>query len=301
MENYIKFNKIGEGSYGKVYKGLNKFNNELVAIKKIRFHNDDEGYASFALREISLLLEIKHPNIVTLVDMVPKINKLYLIFEYMLIDLKKYLKLLLEDEFISQSLLRSYLYQISSAVDYLHRSRIMHRDIKPRNMLIDDKGVLKVADLGMARVYKNTPHKYSPKISTLYYKAPELLLGQETYDCSVDIWAIGCTFAEMATKNVLFKGSSHINQILVIFRTLGAPTEDIWPGVTTLPHFLSEWEVESTIELTSLSGNINDQGIDLIKKMITYNPASRILAKDILKHQYFDGFNPEALYYYTES
>ncbi|XP_037943491.1 cyclin-dependent kinase 1-like [Teleopsis dalmanni] len=107
---------------------------------------------------------------------------------------------------------------------------------------------------------------------------------------------IGNNIGNICDAGSISTDSSSSNQ-----KTLGAPTEDMWPGVTTLPHFLSEWEVESSTELTSLSGNINDQGIDLIKKMIAYNPASRILAKDILKHQYFDGFNPEALYYYTES
>ncbi|CAD7079293.1 unnamed protein product [Hermetia illucens] len=291
MEDFQKIEKIGEGTYGVVYKGLNKKTGQIVAMKKIRLESEDEGIPSTAIREISLLRELRHPNIVCLEDVLMEENRLYLIFEFLSMDLKKYMDSLPSEKVMDPELVRSYLYQITNAILFCHRRRVLHRDLKPQNLLINKEGVIKVADFGLGRSFGIPVRMYTHEIVTLWYRAPEVLLGTQRYSCPVDIWSIGCIFAEMATRKPLFQGDSEIDQLFRMFRILRTPTEEIWPGVTSLQDYKATFPCWTQNQLHNQVENLNEAGLDLLQKMLTYDPVHRISAKQALEHPYFDGFD----------
>ncbi|GFQ74667.1 cyclin-dependent kinase 1, partial [Trichonephila clavata] len=295
MEDYIKVEKIGEGTYGVVYKGKHKKTGRIVALKKIRIENEDEGVPSTALREISTLKELKHPNIVGLLDVLMQESRLYLVFEFLSMDLKKYLDSIPNGQFMEKALVKSYLYQIIDGILYCHRRRILHRDLKPQNLLIDQKGAIKIADFGLARAFGVPVRVYTHEVVTLWYRAPEVLLGSPRYSTPVDVWSVGCIFAEMANKSPLFRGDSEIDQLYRIFRTLGTPNEDIWPGVTELPDFKTSFPNWKQNSLQVLSTRLGTDGHSLLADMLIYNPGKRISALDALKHEYFDDFDKNSL------
>ncbi|CAL1281969.1 unnamed protein product [Larinioides sclopetarius] len=295
MEDYIKVEKIGEGTYGVVYKGKHKKTGRIVALKKIRIENEDEGVPSTALREISSLKELKHPNIVGLLEVVMQESRLYLVFEFLSMDLKKYLDSIPDGQFMERPLVKSYLYQILDGILYCHRRRIIHRDLKPQNLLIDQQGAIKIADFGLARAFGIPVRVYTHEVVTLWYRAPEVLLGSPRYSTPIDIWSIGCIFAEMANKAPLFRGDSEIDQLYRIFRTLGTPNDDIWPGVTELPDYKTTFPNWRQNSLAVLSSRLGTDGHSLLADMLIYNPGKRISALDALKHEYFDDFDKNSL------
>ena len=174
LEKYLRLDKVGEGTYGVVYKCQNKETNELVALKKVRLENEDEGIPSTSIREISILKQLHHPYIVNLLDLIHGEKKLYLVFEFMDHDLKKYLDL--NGGPLPPQLVKSYLYQICLAIKYCHSRRILHRDLKPQNLLIDKNGVIKLGDFGLARAFGIPIKTLTHEILTLWYRAPEILL-----------------------------------------------------------------------------------------------------------------------------
>ena len=208
-------------------------------------------------------------------------------FEYLNQDLKK----LLDQTNTSNggglepSLVKSYLWQLLQGISHCHAHRVLHRDLKPQNLLIDAKGHIKLADFGLARSISLPIRTYTHEVVTLWYRAPEILMGSPLYGPPVDIWSIGCIFVEMATKRALFPGDSEIDQLFRIFRTLGTPNETIWPGVSILPDFKSsfpQWQRQD------LSRHMSDpQGLDLLNLLLTYDPTQRISAKKALNHPYF--------------
>lgn len=268
MERYQKLEKIGEGTYGVVYKAKDRITNDIVALKKIRLEAEDEGIPSTAIREISLLKELQHPNIVRLYDVVHTERKLTLVFEYLDQDLKKYLDVC--ESGLEISILKSFLYQLLNGVAYCHDHRVLHRDLKPQNLLINREGELKLADFGLARAFGIPVRSYTHEVVTLWYRAPDVLMGSRKYSTPVDIWSIGCIFAgqwwpralgwalcdpltfmvdfvnaEMANGRPLFAGTSETDQLDRIFRHLGTPTEALYPGIVELPEYqkvkVSEW------------------------------------------------------------
>ncbi|XP_038678188.1 cyclin-dependent kinase 1 [Scyliorhinus canicula] len=294
MDDYVKIEKIGEGTYGVVYKGRHKTTQQIVAMKKIRLESEEEGVPSTAIREISLLKELQHPNIVCLQDVLMQDARLYLIFEFLSMDLKKYLDSLPTRQMMEQMLVKSYLYQITQGIAFCHARRVLHRDLKPQNLLIDSKGVIKLADFGLARAFGVPVRVYTHEVVTLWYRAPEVLLGSARYSTPVDIWSIGTIFAEMATKRPLFHGDSEIDQLFRIFRTLGTPNNDIWPEVETLPDYKNtfpKWKAGSLSQVK----NIDVNGLDLLAKTLIYDPARRISAKGVLRHPYFDDLDKSNL------
>ena len=215
---FEKCENIGSGAYGVVYKGINKETNEVIAIKRIKTELESEGVPSTALREISILRELKHPNIVELKDVVCAENKLYLLFEYLDIDLKKYLESLNENVMLEPERIKSFLFQILEAIAYCHSKKIIHRDVKPQNLLLDQYGKIKLADFGLARAFSIPIRPYTKEVLTLWYRAPEILLGSVEYSTPVDIWSIGCIFAELYLKRPLFQGEYEMDQVMKIFR-----------------------------------------------------------------------------------
>ena len=232
LEKYEKIEKVGEGTYGVVYKCLIKGTDDIIALKKIRLENEDEGIPSTSIREISFLKQLRHPNIVYLMDLIHGEKKLYLVFEFMEHDLKKFLDM--NSAPLPPDLVKNYLYQILIAINFCHSKRILHRDLKPQNLLIDKNGIIKLADFGLARSFGIPIKTLTHEILTLWYRAPEILLGQKEYSTPVDIWSIGLIFYEMAHKRPLFSGDCEIDQIFKIFQMFGTPNENTWPGVTKL-------------------------------------------------------------------
>lgn len=293
-ENYEKIEKVGEGTYGVVYKARHKKSNMIVALKKIKLDNEDEGVPSTAMREISILKELRHPNIVFLRDVDLSETCLYLVFEFLSMDLKHYLDEIPDNEFIDKMLLKSYLYQILQALLFCHKRRVIHRDLKPQNLLIDSNGVIKLADFGLARAFIIPVRAYTHEVVTLWYRAPEVLLGCQRYATPVDMWSVGCIFAEMATKRPLFHGDSEIDQLLRIFRTMGTPSEETWPGVTSLKAYKPTFPCWKRNVCRALVPQLDDVGLDLLEKMLIYDPHKRLNAKSAVLHPYFDDLDKSA-------
>ena len=286
LEKFIKVEKVGEGTYGVVYKCKVKDTEKFVALKKVRLENEDEGIPSTSIREISILKQLRHPNIVNLEDLIHGEKKLYLVFEYMDHDLKKFLDI--NNGPLTPELVKSYLFQILIAINFCHSKRILHRDLKPQNLLIDKDGIIKVADFGLARSFGVPIKTLTHEILTLWYRAPEILLGQKEYSTPVDMWSIGLIFYEMAHRKPLFAGDCEIDQIFKIFQMFGTPNEKTWPGVTKLPEFKLTFPQFKGKGINAYNRNIDNVGLDLLSKMIQLDPSKRISAKQALQHPYFN-------------
>ncbi|ESW31019.1 hypothetical protein PHAVU_002G202100 [Phaseolus vulgaris] len=287
MEQYEKVEKIGEGTYGVVYKARDRVTNETIALKKIRLEQEDEGVPSTAIREISLLKEMQHRNIVRLQDVVHSEKRLYLVFEYLDLDLKKHMDS--SPEFAKDlRQVKMFLYQILCGIAYCHSHRVLHRDLKPQNLLIDrSTNSLKLADFGLARAFGIPVRTFTHEVVTLWYRAPEILLGSPRYSTPVDIWSVGCIFAEMVNQRPLFPGDSEIDELFKIFRILGTPNEDTWPGVTSLPDFKSAFPKWQPKDLKTVVPNLEPAGLDLLSRMLHLDPSKRITARSALEHEYF--------------
>lgn len=292
MENYQKVEKVGEGTYGIVYKARDLTTGRIVALKKIRLEPDEEGIPSTAMREISLLKELSsHPNVVYLYDAVYQKNKLYLVFEFVEQDLKRCLEKLPARMEVFQ--VKSYLYQLLAGIAFCHANRVLHRDLKPQNLLIDQYGNLKLGDFGLAREYGVPLRRYTHEVVTLWYRAPEVLLGTKHYSTPVDSWSIGCIFAEMVNKQPLFPGDSEIDELFRIFRVLGTPNETQWPGVSTLPDYKTSFPQWRPQPLSKVVPQLDCVGVDLLSRLLAYDPSSRISARAAMAHPWFADLHPQ--------
>ena len=289
LEKYTKVEKVGEGTYGVVYKCKVKNSSDYVALKKIRLENEDEGIPSTSIREISILKQLPHPNIVSLMDLIHGDKKLYLVFEFMDHDLKKFLDI--NGGPLTPELVKSYLFQILLAIKYCHSKRILHRDLKPQNLLKDKNGIIKVGDFGLARSFGVPIKTLTHEILTLWYRAPEILLGQKEYGTPVDIWSIGLIFYEMAHRKPLFAGDCEIDQLFKIFQMFGTPNEKTWPGITKLPEFKWTFPQFRAKGIQAYNKNIDSVGLDLLSKMVQPDPSKRISAKQAFMHPYFSDLN----------
>lgn len=280
-------NFVSAWTAGIVYKAKDRVTGEIVALKKIRLEAEDEGIPSTAIREISLLKELQHPNIVRLFDVVHTERKLTLVFEFLDQDLKKYLDIC--DSGLDLPILTSFLYQLLNGIAHCHHHRILHRDLKPPNLLINREGQLKLADFGLARAFGIPVRSYTHEVVTLWYRAPDVLLGSRKYSTPVDIWSVGCIFAEMANGRPLVAGTSESDQLDRIFRLLGTPTLQDYPGIVQLPDYSPDLPPYPPPRggLASLVPTLPPDGVDLLCAMLQYDPARRITAQAALEHPFF--------------
>eukprot|EP00794_Sanderia_malayensis_P006151 gene6151-6857_t len=291
LETYTKLDKLGEGTYATVFKGKSRLTDTIVALKEIRLEHE-EGAPCTAIREISLLKDLKHANIVTLHDTVHTAKSMMLVFEYLEKDLKSYM-----DEcngILSLLNVKLFLFQLLRGLKYCHKRKILHRDLKPQNLLINQKGELKLADFGLARA-KSVPTKtYSNEVVTLWYRPPDVLLGSTEYDASIDMWGVGCIFYEMVSGRPMFPGSTAENELILIFKMLGTPNEVSWPGITSNIDFVSgRFPVYRPEQLHNYIPRMENDGLSLLKKFITYEPSLRSTACEAMLHSYFSPLGPK--------
>ncbi|KAE8357384.1 kinase-like domain-containing protein [Aspergillus caelatus] len=285
--SFQQLEKLGEGTYATVFKGRNNQTGELVALKEIHL-DTEEGTPSTAIREISLMKELQHENILSLYDVVHTENKLMLVFEYMDKDLKRYMDTHGNRGQLEPNIIKSFVYQLLRGVAHCHENRILHRDLKPQNLLINTKGQLKLADFGLARAFGIPVNTFSNEVVTLWYRAPDVLLGSRSYNTSIDIWSIGCILAEMYTGRPLFPGTTNEDQLLKIFRVMGTPSEISWPGISKFPEYKPDFPVYATQDLRQVVSRIDHLGVDLLRRMLQLRPEMRISAASALKHSWFN-------------
>lgn len=293
---FKKIEKVGSGTYGDVYRGIYKLPNknpEEIAIKKMKIDLENEGIPSTTLREITILRELDHPNIIKLKDVILEQNQLFLLFDFMDFDLKKYLEDL-NDKELDEETIKYLIFQIIYGVAYCHSKKIIHRDLKPQNILLDKEGNnLKIADFGLARAFSIPIRPYTKEVLTLWYRAPELLLGVHEYSTQVDIWSIGCIFAELFLKRPLFKGDVEIEQIYKIFGVLGTPNDSVWPDFSSLPYYSAKFPKFKAADLSKIIPKLSNSGLHLLKLMLEFDPNKRISAKQALQHPYFNSLKIE--------
>ncbi|KDO31519.1 CMGC/CDK/CRK7 protein kinase [Saprolegnia parasitica CBS 223.65] len=298
IENYTIIDKVGSGTYGEVYKCQHKITKDIVALKKLRQEVEKNGFPITSIREMRILKQLKHPNIVELKEIVskqeaPKDGKkppLYFAFEYMEHDLSGLLNHEKVPRF-TRTQVQCYMRQLLTGVAFMHGHKIMHRDIKASNLLLNNEGMLKIADFGLSRFWNEVNAKggrYTNKVVTLWYRPPELLMGSQSYDYSIDIWSVGCIFAELLLGRAPMQGRNELEQLQCIYGLVGVPTKDNWPNYDKLPNANVFTPDAKHVHL--LSDRFKDHPpatVDLLAKMLTLDPAKRITALDALDHDYF--------------
>ncbi|CAG7833405.1 unnamed protein product [Allacma fusca] len=298
---YEKLSKIGQGTFGEVFKARHKKSKRMVALKKVLMDNEKEGFPITALREIKILQLLKHENVVNLLEICrTKANgsnryrsTFYLVFDFADHDLAG----LLSNVNVKFSLgeIKRVIQQLLNGLFYIHTNKILHRDMKAANVLITKAGVLKLADFGLARAFsinrdRSQPNRYTNRVVTLWYRPPELLLGERNYGPAVDMWGAGCIMAEMWTRSPIMQGSTEQQQITLISQLCGSITPDVWSGVENL-------ELYNKLDLPKgqkrkvkdrLKFYVKDPfACDLLDKLLTLDPSKRVDADTALEHDFF--------------
>jgi cyclin-dependent kinase 17 len=295
LETYKKMFDLGEGTYATVYLGESLLTGKLVALKEIRLEHE-EGAPCTAIREVSLLRNLKHANVVTLHDIIYTDRILTLVFEYVEHDLRDYMEEV--DTTIHLNNVKLFLVQLLRGLSYCHQRRVLHRDLKPQNLLISNNGELKLADFGLARAQSVPTKTYSNEVVTLWYRPPDVLLGSKEYSSHIDMWGVGCILFEMLTRKAMFPGSTTDEQLNLIFQTLGPPTHEKASSLFESPNFKQLNFRPSNSKpkpLTKLSPRIDGQSADLLDKFLKYEGRERISAADAMHHQYLSNF-PSAIF-----
>ncbi|XP_025833833.1 cyclin-dependent kinase-like 1 [Agrilus planipennis] len=290
MERYEKISKLGEGSYGVVYKCKNRDTGEIVAIKKFVESEDDPLIRKIALREIRLLKNLKHPNLVNLLEVFRRKRRLHLVFEFcdktVLNELERY------PRGLPEQLTQQITWQTLLAVNYCHQHNCIHRDIKPENILMTSAGIVKLCDFGFARML-NPEENYTDYVATRWYRAPELLVGDTQYGTAVDVWAIGCLLAELIKGEALWPGKSDVDQLYLIRCTIGDllprhmyafKNNEFFQGIT-LPTPQQMYPLEIKLPMC------NSIALDFIKRCLDKDPEKRWSCQQLLEHSYFENFH----------
>lgn len=290
---YAIVSQVGEGTFGKVYKARNVITNVHVALKRIRMEAEKDGFPVTAMREIKLLQSLRHQNVVRLYEMMVSNGSVYMVFEYMDHDLTGVLS---QTQFsFSEANLKSLCSQMLAGLAYLHRKGVIHRDIKGSNILINNRGELKLADFGLARFYqKRRRSDYTNRVITLWYRPPELLFGATVYGPEVDMWSAGCIMLELFTKKPVFQGNDEIHQLDVIYRILGTPSTERWQGLTALPWYelVKPKDVIHGHFRELFSRWLSPAALDLAERLLAYDPTQRVTALEALEAPYFKEEQP---------
>lgn len=286
--NYVQLEKLGEGTYATVYKGRSRTTNEIVALKEIHL-DAEEGTPSTAIREISLMKELNHKHIVRLHDVIHTETKLVLIFEFCEQDLKKYMDTHGDRGALPPNVTRTFMNHLLQGINFCHKNRVLHRDLKPQNLLINRKMELKLGDFGLARAFGVPVNTFSNEVVTLWYRAPDVLLGSRTYSTSIDIWSCGCIFAEMITGVPLFRGRDNQDQLLHIMRIVGTPDDRTLRKIATeSPEIqLKPYPRYPKIPFSQVIPKASPLAIDLLEALLQFDPSKRITAEEALRHPYF--------------
>ncbi|XP_054480014.1 cyclin-dependent kinase 15 [Anoplopoma fimbria] len=297
-QSYLSLEKLGEGAYASVYKGISRINGQLVALKEIRMKTE-EGVPFTAIREASLLKGLKHANIVVLHDIIHTRESLTFVFEYVQTDLDQYLSQ--HPGGLHSHNVRLFMFQLLRALCFIHSRRILHRDLKPQNLLISYLGELKMADFGLARSKSIPSQTFSSEVVTLWYRPPDVLLGSTGYSTALDIWGAGCIFVEMLHGAPAFPGViDEFEQLQKIWTVLGVPSEDSWPGVSLLPNYKPDRfllsEPKKFRKVWKRLDQLPYKTEDLVQRMLKLLPADRISAQDSLQHPYFSTLPPPIMH-----
>ncbi|XP_052180679.1 cyclin-dependent kinase G-2-like isoform X2 [Diospyros lotus] len=291
---YEKLSRINEGTYGVVYKARDKKTDQVVALKKVKMETKGDGFPLSSLREISILLSLHHPSLVDFKEVVMDSHQdVFIVMDYMEHDLKGLMGTMKQP--FSEKEVKCLMLQLLEGVKYLHDNWVLHRDLKTSNILLNNSGKLKICDFGMSRQYGSPLRTYTPLVVTLWYRAPELLLGAKPYSTAVDMWSVGCIMAELLAKHPLFNGKTELDQLDKIFRIIGVPNETNWPGFSELPgakvKFVNQLRntLRETFPAISFKGSpvLSERGFDLLSRLLTCDPEQRITAEAALKHSWF--------------
>lgn len=287
---FEKLEKIGQGTYSNVFRAVETETGRIVALKKVRFDNFEPESVKFMAREILILRRLNHPNIIKLEGLITsKLScNIQLVFEYMEHDLTGLLSS--PDIKFTTPQIKCYMKQLLSGLDHCHSRGVMHRDIKGSNLLLSNEGILKVADFGLANFSNSSGHKKKPltsRVVTLWYRPPELLLGATDYGASVDLWSVGCVFAELLLGKPILRGRTEVEQLHKIFKLCGSPPEDYWKK-SKLPHamlFKPQQTYDSCLRETLK--DLSETEINLIETLLSIDPHKRGTASSALVSQYF--------------
>lgn len=296
VDKYEKLAKIGQGTFGEVFKARCKQDkNKIVALKKVLMENEKEGFPITALREIRILQLLNHENIVNLIEICRQYNRhkttFYLVFDFCEHDLAG----LLSNINVKFSLgdIKKVMQQMFEGLFFIHNNKIIHRDMKAANILITRQGILKLADFGLARAIsinkQGQANRYTNRVVTLWYRPPELLLGERNYGSAVDMWGAGCIMAEMWTRVPILQGNTEQHQITLIAQLCGNITPDVWEGVDKL-------ELYHKMEIPKGKRRVKERlrhylkdpyACDLIDKLLSLDPSKRLNADESLNHDFF--------------
>ncbi|KAF8862804.1 Pkinase-domain-containing protein [Acephala macrosclerotiorum] len=287
---YVKGKKLGEGTYANVYLGhLRDDPSKFVAIKKIKIQKEyTEGMAPDAIRELKHLQELSHPNIISLLSVFSsKDQNLNLVLEFLpLGDLEMLIKDVSGIRYGAADI-KAWMGMLSRAIWFCHANFVLHRDIKPNNLLISSTGEIKLADFGLARSFSDPYRMMTSNVITRWYRPPELLFGAKHYSGAVDIWSVGLVFAELVLRTPYIAGDTEVHQINLICQAIGTPAEDNWPGVSQLPEYTVPDQiipVRQKDHYLATFGTAGHEGVDLLMKMLVLDPRKRITADEALRH-----------------
>ncbi|KAK2935730.1 hypothetical protein FoTM2_003673 [Fusarium oxysporum f. sp. vasinfectum] len=287
---------VGSGTYGKVFKGLNVYTKGMVALKRIRMEGERDGFPVTAIREIKLLQSLRHVNIVNLQEVMVEKNDCFMVFEYLSHDLTG---LLNHPTFKLETAQKKDLAkQMFEGLDYLHTRGVLHRDIKAANILVSNEGVLKIADFGLARFYaKRHQLDYTNRVITIWYRSPELLLGETKYTAAVDVWSAACVMVEIFDRNAIFPGDgTELSQLEKIYNVMGTPNLKDWPNLIDMAWFelLRPTVKRRNVFAEKYRDKMSPAAFDLLSAMFHYDPAKRPSAAQVLQHAYFTEEAPAA-------
>ncbi|KAI1006997.1 Cyclin-dependent kinase [Podosphaera aphanis] len=294
VEEFEKLNDIEEGSYGWVSRAKDTSTGEIVVLKRLKKDIANEGVPVTGLREIQTLRDCDHPNILNLREVVvgedtSKIENVFLVLDFLEHDLKTLLGDMSEPFLNSE--VKTLLLQLVSGVAYLHANWILHRDLKTSNLLLNNRGVLKIADFGMARYFGDPPPHMTQLVVTLWYRAPELLLGERCYGTAIDLWSVGCIFGELLTKEPLLQGKNEVDELSKIFELCGTPSNESWPGFKRLSNArylrLPQNPISQGSVLRAKFPFLSSAGSSLLIDLLALNPAKRPSAEEVLNHAFF--------------